>query len=132
MAEQKIKKSGEQMTLTLLKNPDIVADVAALSANRPFTVGFAAETQDVAHYAQNKMQRKNLDMICANDVSIAGQGFNAEQNALQVFWHQGSETLPLSDKKQLSQALMQLSQPNIRINPLAKQIEYADQNQKQP
>jgi phosphopantothenoylcysteine decarboxylase/phosphopantothenate--cysteine ligase len=108
MAEQKIKKSGEQMTLTLVKNPDIVADVAALKQNRPFTVGFAAETQDVAHYAQDKMQRKKLDMICANDVSIAGQGFNAEQNALQVFWPQGNEQLPLSNKKQLSQALVQL------------------------
>lgn len=105
---QKIKKSGEQITISMIKNPDIVADVANLTENRPFTVGFAAETQDVAQYAQDKMQRKNLDMICANDVSKADQGFNAEQNALNVFWHQGNELLPLSDKTQLAQALLQL------------------------
>ncbi|SSZ30246.1 DNA/pantothenate metabolism flavoprotein [Aggregatibacter aphrophilus] len=58
VAEQKIKKSGEEMTLTLIKNPDIISDVGHLTENRPFTVGFAAETQNVADYAKDKLKRK--------------------------------------------------------------------------
>lgn len=108
VAGQKIKKSGETMTITMVKNPDIVADVAALTEDRPFTVGFAAETQDVERYAKDKMQRKKLDMICANDVAVSGQGFNADTNALSVFWQGGSEILPLTDKKQLGQSLIAL------------------------
>jgi phosphopantothenoylcysteine decarboxylase/phosphopantothenate--cysteine ligase len=107
-ADQKIKKSADTMTITMVKNPDIVADVAALAGNRPYTVGFAAETQDVESYAKGKMQRKNLDMICANDVSVAGQGFNADQNALCVFWQDGSQVLPLADKAALGQSLIKL------------------------
>ncbi len=108
VADQKIKKSADTMTITMTKNPDIVADVAALTEDRPYTVGFAAETQDVEKYAKGKMQRKNLDMICANDVSKGGQGFNADANALSVFWQGGSEMLPLTDKKQLGKALIAL------------------------
>lgn len=107
VAEQKIKKSNEQMQLTLVRNPDIVAAVAAL-ADKPFTVGFAAETQDVAHYAKDKMQRKHLDMIAANDVSSKDSGFNVDDNALQVFWKDGEQTLPRAHKQQLAVQLMQL------------------------
>ena len=108
VAEQKIKKSADDMTITMVKNPDIVADVAALSKQRPFVVGFAAETQDVEHYARDKMSRKKLDMICANDVSIQGQGFNSEQNALKVYWKNGSKDLPLNDKLSLARELLEL------------------------
>ena len=82
VASQKIKKSGDndQMALTLVKNPGIIADVGALS-DKPFTVGFAAETVDVEQYALDKLRRKRLDMIAANGVSRAGQGFNADDNA---------------------------------------------------
>ncbi len=62
------------MILRLVKNPDIVASVAGLTKQRPFTVGFAAETQDIEQYARGKLSRKNLDLICANDVSQQGQG----------------------------------------------------------
>lgn len=106
VASQKIKKSNQDMTITMVKNPDIVADVAALSKQRPFVVGFAAETQDVEHYARDKMQRKKLNMICANDVSIQGQGFNSEQNALKVYWPNGSKDLPLNDKLSLARDLL--------------------------
>ncbi|WP_281251659.1 phosphopantothenoylcysteine decarboxylase, partial [Vibrio fujianensis] len=75
---------------------------------RPFTVGFAAETQDVETYARGKLTKKNLDMICANDVSIAGQGFNSNNNALTVYWHDGKQELPLASKRELAQALMLL------------------------
>ncbi|ERM63158.1 hypothetical protein P781_01025 [Vibrio mimicus CAIM 1883] len=110
VAEQKIKKNSDNDTLTvqMVKNPDIVASVAALTQDRPFTVGFAAETQDVETYARGKLVRKNLDMICANDVSIAGQGFNSNDNALSVFWKDGQQSLPLTSKEALATAVMQL------------------------
>ena len=108
VANQKIKKSAQDMTITMVKNPDIVADVAALADNRPFVVGFAAETQNVEDYARDKMSRKKLDMICANNVSIQGQGFNSEQNALKVYWPNGSKDLPLNDKLSLARELLTL------------------------
>ncbi|ENO8489844.1 bifunctional phosphopantothenoylcysteine decarboxylase/phosphopantothenate--cysteine ligase CoaBC [Vibrio cholerae] len=110
VAEQKIKKSRDNNTLTIemVKNPDIVASVAALTENRPFTVGFAAETQDVETYARSKLVRKNLDMICANDVSIAGQGFNSNDNALTLFCKEGQHSLPLTSKDALASAVMHL------------------------
>jgi phosphopantothenoylcysteine decarboxylase/phosphopantothenate--cysteine ligase len=81
--------------------------VAALP-NKPFTVGFAAETQDLNHYAKQKMARKNLDMIAANDVSKPEQGFNSEQNALKVFWPDGEQQLDLADKSALAKQLLAL------------------------
>ena len=109
VANQKIKKTGDndQMQLTLVKNPDIIAAVGALS-DKPFTVGFAAETVDVEQYALDKLQRKRLDMIAANDVSRAGQGFNADDNALTVFWQGGQAPLPLADKLTLARHLIAL------------------------
>ena len=108
VAPQKMKKATDALTISMIKNPDIVADVAGLTENRPFVVGFAAETQDIDTYALGKMQRKNLDMICANDVSGSDQGFNSDQNALKVFWQQGSKHLPLGLKSDLSYALLRL------------------------
>ncbi|WP_332420132.1 bifunctional phosphopantothenoylcysteine decarboxylase/phosphopantothenate--cysteine ligase CoaBC [Vibrio metschnikovii] len=108
VAEQKIKKTEQSDTLciTMVKNPDIVASVAALTERRPFTVGFAAETQDVEKYALGKLTKKKLDMICANDVSITGQGFDSNDNALTVYWSNGQHALPLSSKRELAQALI--------------------------
>ncbi len=110
VAEQKIKKTGDNdtLTITMVKNPDIVASVAAMNQNRPFTVGFAAETQNVEQYARGKLTNKNLDMICANDVSVAGQGFNSDDNALTVYWPQGEQSLPLASKTELARSLMLL------------------------
>jgi phosphopantothenoylcysteine decarboxylase/phosphopantothenate--cysteine ligase len=107
VAKEKIKKSAENMQLALIRNPDILATVAQQNP-RPFTVGFAAETNDVEQYARGKLQRKNLDMIAANDVSVQGLGFNADNNALQVFWHQGSQQLPATDKLTLARQLLTL------------------------
>lgn len=105
VAEQKIKKSGDEITLKLIKNPDIVADVAHLQTRRPFTVGFAAETQHLEQYAKRKLQQKNLDMICANDVS-GGQVFGQDQNRLHLFWHDGNVTLEMNDKNVLAKQLV--------------------------
>jgi phosphopantothenoylcysteine decarboxylase/phosphopantothenate--cysteine ligase len=109
IAAQKIKKTADNddMHITMVKNPDIIASVASLSASRPFTVGFAAETQDVEAYALDKLQRKNLDMICANDVSIAGQGFNSDSNAITVYWQGGSKSLGSAMKTELSHAILE-------------------------
>ena len=106
IANEKIKKSQDTMQLNLIKNPDIVADVAALE-NKPFTVGFAAETQDVKHYAQDKLARKNLDMIAANNVATAGQGFNSDNNALTVFTPNDEKELSLMNKSELAKQLVQ-------------------------
>lgn len=107
VATQKIKKSDEHIQLHLVKNPDIIADIAQL-AERPFVVGFAAETQAVAEYAQDKLRRKKLDMICANDVSSSQQGFNSDQNALHIFWQEGAIKLPLMDKGLLANQLAEI------------------------
>jgi len=108
IAAEKIKKQGgdDNVTLQLIKNPDIVAGVAALQKGRPFVVGFAAETQNVEEYARQKRVRKNLDLICANDVAKAGQGFDSDTNALHLFWQEGEKHLPLSDKSLLGQQLL--------------------------
>ncbi|MDK1289698.1 bifunctional phosphopantothenoylcysteine decarboxylase/phosphopantothenate--cysteine ligase CoaBC [Pseudoalteromonas umbrosa] len=102
IADQKIKKQGNEMTLTLVKNPDIIASVAALQDKRPYTVGFAAETQDIQQYALGKLKNKHLDMICANDVSQEGLGFNSDNNALTLFWANEQRTLPTSSKTELA------------------------------
>lgn len=88
-AEHKLKKQDDSdtLTLTLVKNPDIIASVASLAGeHRPRVVGFAAETQEVERYAHDKLTRKGLDMIVANDVSQAGLGFGSDQNAAWLLW----------------------------------------------
>ena len=109
IAKQKIKKQSgtDTMQINLVKNPDIVADVAALS-NKPFTVGFAAETQDVEQYALDKLKRKNLDMIAANDVAKAGQGFNSSANALTVFTATDKTDIALASKTNVAKQLVSL------------------------
>lgn len=110
VSTQKIKKTDDtdDMQLRLVKNPDIIASVAALTQNRPFTVGFAAETEQVEHYARLKLAKKNLNLICANDVSVPNQGFNADQNALTVYSASQVFPLPLQSKTALSHALISL------------------------
>ncbi len=78
----KIKKNEDQLVLTLTKNPDIISKVATSAIRPTLVVGFAAETQQVATYALDKLQRKNLDMICANDVSDECLGFGSDNNRI--------------------------------------------------
>jgi phosphopantothenoylcysteine decarboxylase / phosphopantothenate---cysteine ligase len=106
--DHKIKKTdSDKLTLTLIKNPDILGDVGAL-ADPPFTLGFAAETQQVKQYAQRKLAAKKLDMIAANDVSEQNIGFNSDINALSVYWETGEAILPVADKLHLARQLIQL------------------------
>lgn len=86
IADCKIKKGSEDtLTLTLVKNPDIIATIAA-RAEKPFVMGFAAETHEVENYARDKLARKRLDLIACNDVSRADIGFQSDDNAMTVFW----------------------------------------------
>jgi phosphopantothenoylcysteine decarboxylase/phosphopantothenate--cysteine ligase len=106
-AGDKIKKSRDTMTLSLVRNPDILATVAA-RAHPPFTVGFAAETRDLAHYAMDKLKRKKLDMIVANDVSEPGIGFNSDRNAVTVFWPSGQQSIGPDSKQAIAERLVAL------------------------
>lgn len=110
VAEQKIKKKegNERESLALVKNPDIVAGIAARTERRPFTVGFAAETERVLEHAQGKLARKKLDLIVANDVSAADSGFNSDRNAVTVIDANGSRTLPPALKTELADELIAL------------------------
>ena len=94
---QKIKKGDETMSLSLVRNPDIVAGIAARDS-APFTVGFAAETNNVIDYARGKLANKGLDLIVANDVSDPNIGFNSEENAVTLVWQDGERVIPQSSK----------------------------------
>jgi phosphopantothenoylcysteine decarboxylase/phosphopantothenate--cysteine ligase len=104
-AHQKIKKSGEEIHLTLTKNPDIVAAVSRLN-NRPITIGFAAETQNIEEYARGKLDKKKLDMVIANDVSNKQIGFNSDDNEVLLVYPDRSEALPKSNKRVLATELI--------------------------
>lgn len=108
IAGEKMKKQGDSaLELKLVQNPDIIASVAALTQNRPFTVGFAAETQNVLQYAKDKLARKKLDLICANDVANAELGFNSDTNAVTLIWQSGELALPAQAKTSLAKAILQ-------------------------
>jgi len=102
---QKTKKSGAAPTIALVENPDILAEVASLNP-RPFVVGFAAETENLERNARDKLARKKLDMIAANEVG-AGLGMETAENALHVYWNGGSEALPRMPKAALAAALIE-------------------------
>jgi phosphopantothenoylcysteine decarboxylase / phosphopantothenate---cysteine ligase len=103
-APGKIKKTEERLTVELTRNPDILAEVAAL-ADAPFTVGFAAETERLTELAEAKRRAKGVDMIAANLVGGADGGFEADDNALTVLWEDGSETLARALKSELAGVL---------------------------
>ncbi|CAA0117754.1 bifunctional phosphopantothenoylcysteine decarboxylase/phosphopantothenate--cysteine ligase CoaBC [Zhongshania aliphaticivorans] len=107
VASQKIKKDNDSMHIELVRNPDIVSTVAK-HKQRPITVGFAAETQDLVHYARGKLERKNLDLIIANDVSNTAIGFNANDNAVTAIWKDGDCQIPQMGKSQLATQLISL------------------------
>ena len=107
VAEQKIKKNNDAMHIDLVRNPDIVSTVAHHKP-RPVTIGFAAETQDLIRYARGKLERKNLDLIIANDVSNTAIGFNASDNAVTAIWKDGECNIQQMGKHQLASELVRL------------------------
>jgi phosphopantothenoylcysteine decarboxylase/phosphopantothenate--cysteine ligase len=106
-ASQKIKKVGGELALTLERTKDILAAVAALPVP-PFTVGFAAETNDMRDNAQKKLAAKSLDMIAGNDVARTDIGFNSDANSLSVFWRGGGVDLEKAPKVEIARRLLEL------------------------
>lgn len=110
-AGNKIKKQAGQdtLTLTLVRTRDILADIAAHAQRPGLVVGFAAETDHVEAYARGKLEKKNLDLIAANRVGVAGSGFESDDNTLNVFAADGStQVLGPAPKTQLADALLDL------------------------
>lgn len=103
-APEKIKKTGERLTLELEPTPDILASVAALK-RRPFTVGFAAETENLEQQARRKLETKKLDLVAANRVG-PGLGFGTDENSLLLVEAGGAIELPLMPKAKLARALI--------------------------
>jgi phosphopantothenoylcysteine decarboxylase/phosphopantothenate--cysteine ligase len=106
-APEKIKKGAVELGLRLIRNPDILGEVAALP-HPPFTLGFAAETERLEEHARDKLVAKGVDMIAANRVGGETGGFERAENALMVLWRDGRRTLPLSPKPLLAVALVDL------------------------
>jgi len=106
-AAHKVKKGGQVVTLELEPTDDILASVTALK-QRPFTVGFAAETEDLERNARHKRMAKSLDMIAANWVGREGGGFDSDENELTVFWEGGRKLLPHDTKDRLARELIDL------------------------
>lgn len=108
VAPQKLKKGAdESITLTLVKNPDIVANVAALP-KRPFTVGFAAESENLLDYGRAKLVHKKLDLVIANNISDSRIGFNSDDNAVTVIDEHSNHELSQRSKQQLARELIAL------------------------
>ena len=108
IAEQKMKKSADEneMVLKMVKNPDILASVAALE-KRPFCVGFAAETEKVIAHARKKLVSKNVDIIAANDVAGENSAFGSDNNALILVHDQGEIEIPANDKYAVAIEMLQ-------------------------
>jgi len=131
--DKKIKKNNANLTIELVKNPDILSDVAALP-DKPLTIGFAAETNDLESYAKEKLQRKNLDMIAANQVSDS-EGFEKDHNELQLFFSDSwskklaptdteaivSKKLPFASKQQLAREL--ITEISLLLNSIEEDME---------
>lgn len=103
-AVQKIKKTDAEMQITLTRNPDILATMAARD-NRPFCVGFAAETENLEKNARAKLEQKKLDLVIAND---AAETFNSEEARVTVFWQQGEQQFENLRKAELARQLVRL------------------------
>ncbi|CVK19734.1 bifunctional phosphopantothenoylcysteine decarboxylase/phosphopantothenate--cysteine ligase CoaBC [Sporomusa sphaeroides] len=105
-ADQKIKKTGNTLTLSMIKNPDILRELGERKKHQ-LLIGFAAETQELLSHAQEKLIKKNLDMIVANDVTLPGAGFNTDTNIVRVIHKNGQiEELPQLTKRQVAEILI--------------------------
>ena len=101
---QKIKKDEQSMSIELVRSPDILASVADLE-DAPFTVGFAAETENVREYALGKLEHKKLDMIIANQVG-EDRGFDSDENAVDIYWADGERSFETAEKTELAREIV--------------------------
>ena len=103
VSDIKIKKSDQSMTIVLEKNPDILMELGSIKTDEQLLIGFAAETNDLIKYAKSKVEKKNLDMIIANDVSLPGAGFNSNTNIVKILYKNGIvESLDKMSKNKLA------------------------------
>lgn len=108
ISDKKLKKIGEKLVLELERTTDILETLGRRKQHQ-FLVGFAAETDQVEHYAMDKLRRKRCDLIVANDVSKDGAGFNGDTNIVQVFGAEGLvEAMPLLSKREVAVRLLEL------------------------
>lgn len=114
VADNKIKKSSDTLTLELVRTPDTLAEVAASPSRPRCVVGFAAETENVEEHARGKLQKKNLDLIAANRVGVQGGGFESDDNALTVYSRHGAQALGPAPKTRLADELLDLIAERLR------------------
>jgi phosphopantothenoylcysteine decarboxylase/phosphopantothenate--cysteine ligase len=107
VAPEKIKKSGDSLTLELLKTKDILASARSVFGYPGTLVGFAAETENLETNARSKLSRKGCDLIIANDVSKPGIGFDSDHNEVLLVYPDHTESLPLTTKHELAHQLVQ-------------------------
>jgi len=113
VAEQKIKKSGQELTIELIKNVDIAAELGKRKKEGQFSVGFALETHNENQHAQDKLRRKNLDMIVLNSLNDPGAGFKHDTNKITVIEAQGTTAFPLKAKTAVAQDIVDLIQDRL-------------------
>lgn len=113
MSDRKIKKGEATLTIELVKTPDILTDIMELrkqdtSIEPLFITGFAAETHNIEEYAKDKIMRKNLDMICVNDVTAEGAGFGVNTNIITIYDSKGNKTIfPKMTKEKIAEEIIQ-------------------------
>lgn len=108
VAEEKIKKTGETLTLTFIKNPDLLGSARSVLGFRGILVGFAAETERLAEHAIDKMRRKDCDLLVANDVSRSDIAFDCDENEVELFFRDGRcESLARAPKKEIAEAVVE-------------------------
>lgn len=104
--DQKIKKTGENLTLELIRTCDILGSMRDEFGFKGYLVGFAAETQDVEAYGREKLIRKKCDLIVANDVSKPGIGFDSAENEVMLIYPESSEMLEKASKEEIARAII--------------------------
>lgn len=107
VSHQKIKKSGQEMIIELVPNPDILAELGRRKTSQQLLIGFAAETNNLEQYAREKLSRKNLDLLVANDITMPGAGFDYDTNIVRIFGpHDEVDDLPLMDKNTVAHKIL--------------------------
>ncbi len=119
VAEQKIKKIDDELILKMTRTADVLAQLSAHPLRPAVVVGFAAETNDVEHYARGKLEKKKLDMIVANRVGQTGRGFDADDNEVIVLCADSATPIPLCSKTDLAQKLLEKIAARLaaKVNP---------------
>ena len=106
VSAEKIKKTGAGMTLELENTTDIAAVLGARKREGQILVAFAAETSDLKRNARRKMEKKNADLVVANDVTRPGAGFQGDTNAVTIFSREGAREIPMNGKREIAEAIL--------------------------